>query len=126
MTDIQTNHLKGKAGIKRIIHAAHYSKDGFQAAFIHEAAFRQLLLLHGILLIGGCWLDVDTSIHMMLIGTSFLSLIVELLNSAIEAVVDDISLELRPLAKRAKDLGSAAQMLSLVLLAIIWLMALCA
>ena len=63
---------------------------------------------------------------MVLLAASFGSLIVELFNSGIEAVVDDISLEIRPLAKRAKDVGSAAQMLALTLLAILWAMALCA
>ena len=125
MNEIQSNELKGKKGFKRIINAAYYSRDGIQAGFRHEAAFRQLIVLNGLLILGAFWLDTETNIRMMLIAASFLSLIVELFNSGIEAVVDDISLQLRPLAKRAKDVGSAAQMLALILLAILWLMALC-
>jgi len=83
------------------------------------------LLLHAVLLIIVCCADFDLSVRMVLVFASFFSLVVELFNSAIEAVVDDISLELRPLAKRAKDIGSAAQMLALTLVFILWLMALC-
>ena len=81
--------------------------------------------LHGVLLIAVWFIDVEPVVRMVLLAASFGSLIVELFNSGIEAVVDDISLEIRPLAKRAKDVGSAAQMLALTLLAILWAMALC-
>ena len=111
---MEHNELKGKKGFKRILNAAGYSADGLQAVFRYEAAFRQLLLLHAVLLIMVCCADFDLSVRMVLV-----------FNSAIEAVVDDISLELRPLAKRAKDIGSAAQMLALTLVFILWLMALC-
>ena len=126
MQEIATNELKGKRGLQRVINAAGYSKDGLAAAFRHEAAFRQLVWLHAVLLLAVWWLDVEPAVRMVLVLASFVSLIVELLNSGIEAVVDDISLEIRPLAKRAKDVGSAAQMLALTLLAILWTMALCA
>ena len=122
---MEHNELKGKKGFKRILNTAGYSADGLQAAFRYEAAFRQLLLLHAVLLIIVCCADFDLSVRMVLVFASFFSLVVELFNSAIEAVVDDISLELRPLAKRAKDIGSAAQMLALTLVFILWLMALC-
>lgn len=122
---MEHNELKGKKGFKRILNAAGYSVDGLQAAFRYEAAFRQLLLLHVVLLIMVCCADFDLFVRMVLVFASFFSLVVELFNSAIEAVVDDISLELRPLAKRAKDIGSAAQMLALTLVFILWLMALC-
>ena len=122
---MEHNELKGKKGFKRILNAAGSSVDGLQAAFRYEAAFRQLLLLHAVLLIIVCCADFDLSVRMVLVFASFFSLVVELFNSAIEAVVDDISLELRPLAKRAKDIGSAAQMLALTLVFILWLMALC-
>ena len=125
MQEIATNELKGKRGLQRVINAAGYSKDGLAAAYRHEAAFRQLVWLHAVLLLAVWWLDVEPAVRMVLVLASFVSLIVELLNSGIEAVVDDISLQLRPLAKRAKDVGSAAQMLALILLAILWLMALC-
>ena len=126
MQEIATNELKGKRGLQRVINAAGYSKDGLAAAYRHEAAFRQLVWLHAGLLLAVGWLDVEPAVRMVLVLASFVSLIVELLNSGIEAVVDDISLEIRPLAKRAKDVGSAAQMLALTLLAILWTMALCA
>ena len=116
--------LKGKRGLRRIVNASGYSRDGLIAAFRHEAAFRQLVVLHTILIICAIFGHFETAIKMLLIGASFLSLIVELLNSGIEAVVDDISLEIRELAKRAKDVGSAAQMLALILTAIFWLIAL--
>lgn len=125
MQEITTNELKGKRGLQRVINAAGYSKDGLAAAYRHEAAFRQLVWLHAVLLLAVWWLDVEPAVRMVLVLASFVSLIVELLNSGIEAVVDDISLEIRPLAKRAKDVGSAAQMLALTLLAILWAMALC-
>lgn len=125
MQEITTNELKGKRGLQRVINAAGYSKDGLAAAYRHEAAFRQLVWLHAVLLLAVWWLDVEPAVRMVLVLASFVSLIVELLNSGIETVVDDISLEIRPLAKRAKDVGSAAQMLALTLLAILWAMALC-
>lgn len=122
---IETNALKGTKGIQRIINAGRYSIDGLKAAWHHEAAFRQLCLLHGILL-AAVWLpDFGANTRMILIAASFFSLIVELLNTGIEAVVDYISLDLHPLAKRAKDVGSAAQMLALILLAVLWCVALC-
>lgn len=122
----QHNDLKGKRGIRRIINAAGYSRDGLREAWRHEAAFRQLTVLHGILLPALCFTDFEPSVTMLLAAASFLSLIVELFNTGIEAVVDYISLDKHPLAKRAKDVGSAAQMLALTLLALLWLMALCA
>lgn len=124
MSEFEINDMKGKTGWKRIINAIVYSKDGLCAAFKHEAAFRQLIVLNGILLIAVWVLNVSISIRMILILGSFLSLITELFNTGIEAVVDYISLEKHPLAKRAKDVGSAAQMLALILLAILWCMAL--
>ncbi|MDO1509158.1 MULTISPECIES: diacylglycerol kinase [unclassified Neisseria] len=116
--------LKGKSGVKRIINAAGYSKDGLRAAYRHESAFRQLIWLNGILLVLVFVLDFGPATRMMLIIGSFLSLIVELFNTAIEAAVDHTSTARHELAKRAKDAGSAAQMLALALLAVLWFMAL--
>ncbi|MDO5069929.1 MAG: diacylglycerol kinase [Neisseria zoodegmatis] len=115
--------LKGKRGVKRIINAAGYSKDGLRAAYRHESAFRQLIWLNGILLVLVFILDFGPATRMMLIIASFLSLIVELFNTAIEAAVDHTSTARHELAKRAKDAGSAAQMLALVLLVVLWFMA---
>ncbi|WP_037585532.1 diacylglycerol kinase [Stenoxybacter acetivorans] len=116
--------IKGKTGIRRIINACGYSLAGFRAA-CSEAAFRQLLWLNGVLLILVLVLDLGVSSRMMLVMASALSLIVELFNTALEAAVDYTSTEYHPLAKRAKDVASAAQMIVLILLAILWLLALC-
>ena len=105
---------QGKTGIKRIINAAGYSITGFKSAFRYEAAFRQIVLLNIVLLPINLWLNLSKLEHIVLILVGMLGLIVELFNSAIEAVVDRISLERHPLAKNAKDMGSAAQFVLLV------------
>lgn len=115
--------FKGKGGLRRIINAAGYSRDGLRAA-LGEAAVRQLLMLHVPLVLLVFFLDAGVAVKMVLLFASFFSLIVELFNTAIEAAVDHTSLARHPLAKRAKDLGSAAQMVALTLLALLWLMAL--
>ncbi len=110
----------GRSGIRRIIYTAIYSRDGFVAAFRSEAAFRQLLVLHGALVLVACVLDVNAIERAILLAVCLISLLVELLNSAIEAVVDRISLEIHPLSKRAKDMGSAAQTIALLMVAAVW------
>ena len=110
-------------GLQRIIKAAAYSRDGLLAAG-KEAAVRQLLLLHAPLIGIAFFLDVSVSVKMVLVLASFFSLIVELLNTALEAAVDHTSMEIHPLAKRAKDIGSAAQSVALGMVALLWLMAL--
>lgn len=112
--------MKKNTGIKRIILAAGYSLLGFKAAFRHEAAFRQELLLAIVIIPLAFWLDVEPLQRVLMIAALFLVMIVELLNSAIEAVVDRIGLEKHELSGRAKDLGSAAVLGSLLLLAYIW------
>lgn len=112
--------MKGKTGLKRIMLATGYSAKGLQAAFIHEAAFRQELLLTIILIPLACWLNVETTQRMLMISSLFLVLIVELLNSAIEVVVDRIGTEHHELSGRAKDIGSAAVLIALLLTAYIW------
>jgi len=112
--------LKGRTGLTRILNATGYSMAGLKAAFTGEAAFRQLVLLNLVLIPIAFWLDVSRVERAVLVAVVFLGLIVEILNSAIEATVDRISLELHPLAKRAKDMGSAAQFLSLSLIALVW------
>lgn len=113
--------MKGNRGVKRILLAVGYSAKGLRAAFIHEAAFRQELLLSAILISLAFWLEVQLNERLLMISSLFLVLIVELLNSAVEAVVDRIGSEWHELSGRAKDLGSAAVFLSLVLTAYIWL-----
>ncbi|PLX96729.1 MAG: diacylglycerol kinase [Desulfuromonas sp.] len=107
-------------GLKRIFLAAGYSLSGLVAAARHEAAFRQELLLALVLIPLACWLDVTSMERLLMITAVFLVLIVELLNSAIEAVVDRIGHERHELSGRAKDMGSAAVLVSLLLTAYIW------
>lgn len=115
---------KGKSGIKRIINAFGYSKDGLAAAYRYESAFRQVLWLNLILIVLTFILNFDSATKMLLIIASFVSLITELLNTAVEAAVDHTSTEKHELAKRAKDAGSAAQLLALTMLGIVWAIAL--
>lgn len=112
-----------KAKLQRIRNAAGYSRDGLQAAS-EEAAVRDLLVLHIPLICMVFFLNTSLAVKMVLIFASCFSLIVELLNTAIEAAVDHTSTERHPLAKRAKDIGSAAQMVALLMVALLWLMAL--
>ena len=115
---------KGKSGIKRIINAFGYSKDGLAAAYRYESAFRQVLWLNLILIVLTFILNFDSTTKMLLIIASFVSLITELFNTAVEAAVDHTSTEKHELAKRAKDAGSAAQLLALTMLGIVWVIAL--
>ena len=110
----------GATGLKRIINAAAYSWHGLKATFIHEAAFRQELLLCCILLPLALFMTNDGVERALLIGSLLLVLIVELLNSAVEAVVDRFGGEIHELAGRAKDIGSAAVLLSLINVLVIW------
>ncbi len=112
--------FKGKSGLVRILNAFGYSLAGLRAAFRHEDAFRQECLLAAVLIPLALLLPADGVGKAMLVGSVFFVLVVELLNSAIEAAVDRVSLERHRLAKRAKDIGSAAVMLSLLNLALVW------
>jgi len=116
--------FKGKTGLQRLINAARYSLEGFAAAARHEDAFRQELMLAAVLVPLGLWLGNDGVERALLAGSMLMVLVVELLNSAIEAAVDRVSLENHDLAKRAKDYGSAAVMLSLAMTAGVWLLVL--
>ncbi len=120
MTAPAKSPYKSRGGARRIWHAARYSLSGFALAFRHEAAFRQLLLLAAVLIPVALLLPASPLEKAVLIASVLLSLIVELLNSAIEAAIDRISLDHHPLAKQAKDMGSAAQMLGLVNIAVVW------
>lgn len=114
------NAHKGRTGLRRVWNALFYSLAGLKAAFRHEDAFRQELLLAALLIPLGLWLGPDGVARALLVGSVLLVLIVELLNSAIEATVDRISLQDHVLAKRAKDIGSAAVLLALVNGALVW------
>ncbi len=110
----------GITGMRRILHATRYSAQGFVHAWRHEAAFRQELALTAVLLPLALWLGRSMIEVLLLIGTCLLVLIVELLNSAIEATVDRVGQEQHELSGRAKDLGSAAVFLSLLLVSVTW------
>lgn len=111
---------KGKTGLRRLWNAFGYSLAGFRAAYKHEDAFRQEIHLAVVLIPLALWLPATHIGKALMIGSVLLVIIVELLNSAIEATVDRISLENHDLAKRAKDIGSAAVLVSLINVAIIW------
>jgi len=115
---------KSKPGIKRIWQAVFYSLDGLAAAFEHEDAFRLEVVLALALIPLAFSMHVGAISKALLIASVILVLIVELLNSAIEAITDRVSLENHVLAKRAKDFGSAAVMLSLINAAVVWLLVL--
>ncbi len=117
---------KGKTGLVRLWNALGYSLAGFRAAYKHEDAFRQEVLLAIILIPLALWVPVSFLGKALLIGSVLLVIIVELVNSAIEATVDRISLENHDLAKRAKDLGSAAVLVSLGNVVVIWALVLLA
>ena len=116
--------FKGKTGIRRLVNAMGYSLDGLTSAWRLEAAFRQVLMLAMVGISIAFYLPLEPWAKSLLILTHLIGVIVELINSAIEAAVDHTSLEQHPLAKRAKDLGSAAQLISLTALALIWALAL--
>lgn len=110
----------GNRGITRVIKAAGYSFKGFRAAWMYESAFRQELALASILIPVAVWLGRTSFETAVLIATLFAVIIVELLNSAIEAVVDRVGDEPHPLSGRAKDLGSAAVFLSISMVILVW------
>ena len=107
-------------GITRIIKAAGYSWQGLKAAWHNEAAFRQEGVMTVIAIALACWLDVDPVTRILLIGSVVLVMIVEILNSAIEAVVDRVGTDYHELSGRAKDMGSAAVLIALILAAATW------
>jgi diacylglycerol kinase (ATP) len=112
--------FKGKQGLTRLINALGYSRDGLASAWKHEAAFREEVLLAVVAIPLGLWLGQGGIEKALLVGSILLILIVELLNSAVEAVVDRVSGEHHELSKRAKDIGSAAVLITLLLAAAVW------
>ena len=112
--------FKGKTGFTRLMNAFGYSVDGFKAAFKHEDAFRQEVFLSIVLIPLGLYLGKTGVEKALLVAVVLLVLIVELFNSAIEAAVDHTSLERHRLAKRAKDIGSAAVFLALTIAVSVW------
>jgi diacylglycerol kinase (ATP) len=113
---------KGQTGLRRVISATRNSFDGLAAALRHEDAFRQELVLAAVLVPVGLWLGRTGLERALLVASVLFVLVVELLNSAVEATVDRISFDNHRLAKRAKDIGSAAVMLALATAASVWLL----
>jgi diacylglycerol kinase (ATP) len=116
--------FKGKTGLRRILNAFGYSLAGLSAAYRHEDAFRQEALLALVLIPLALFLPASGLGKALMIGSVLLVLIVELLNSAIEAAVDRVSLENHRLAARAKDIGSAAVLMSLLNVVVVWMLVL--
>jgi diacylglycerol kinase (ATP) len=112
--------FKGKTGVTRIFQAFFNSLAGLRDAWRHESAFRQEILLAAILLPAALAVPVTGPERALLVATVLLVLVVELLNSSVEAAIDRISLDRHQLSRRAKDLGSAAVLVTLVLLATVW------
>jgi len=112
----------GNQGVQRVINAVGYSWAGLKAAFMHEAAFRQELCLFALLIPIALWLGNSGVEQALLISSLFLVLIVELVNSAIEAIVDRIGPELHELSGRAKDIGSAAVLVAIINVLVVWLL----
>ncbi|WP_300451131.1 diacylglycerol kinase [Accumulibacter sp.] len=117
---IDENPFKGQTGLRRVWKAYHYSLAGLRAAYRGEDAFRQEVLLAALLIPLAFWLSPDRVGRALMIGSVLLVLVVELLNSAIEAAVDRVSLDRHPLAERAKDIGSAAVLLALLNVLAVW------
>ncbi len=122
MHDVPTGESphKGKTGLKRVWNALFYSIDGMSAALRHEDAFRQEVFLAALLIPAALFTPANGIGKALMIAAVLLVLIVELLNSAVEAAVDRISLENHTLAKRAKDIGSAAVLLALINVPVVW------
>lgn len=112
--------FKGKTGVARIVQAFLNSLAGLGDAWRHESAFRQEILLAAILVPVACVVPATGPERALLVGSVLLVLVVELLNSSVEAAIDRISLDRHSLSKRAKDLGSAAVLVALALLAVVW------
>jgi diacylglycerol kinase (ATP) len=118
--DQPSSEFKSKGGLKRVVSAFKYSVDGFKTAWQHEHAFRQELMVAVPATVVALLLKISAFQKLALIAVLGLVLLVELLNAAIEAVVDRVSLERHPLSKAAKDLGSAAVAMAITMAAATW------
>ncbi len=116
--------LKGKTGLTRVVNAFFYSMAGLRAAFRGEAAFRQEVLLGALLIPLAFFMPVSGIGKAMMIAAMLLVLITELLNSAVEVLADRVSTEKHELIKKAKDIGSAAVLIALVNVPVVWLLVL--
>jgi len=121
---MQESPFKGKTGVQRLWNALNYSLQGMASALRHEDAFRMECVVAALLIPASFFIPASGTERALMIASVLLVLIVELLNSAVEAAVDRISLENHLLAKRAKDLGSAAVFLSVINVGVVWLLVL--
>ncbi|WP_300964546.1 diacylglycerol kinase [uncultured Helicobacter sp.] len=119
-TNPQRNDKKGKRGLKRLYNAFFFSLDGIKAAWQEEEGFRQVLSIGIMLSIIACFIAQSWLELILLVLPCVLSIIVELINSAIENAIDFTSLEIHPLAKKAKDMGSAIQLIACLFVAFVW------
>jgi diacylglycerol kinase (ATP) len=119
-TELPESPHKGQRGLRRLANALFYSLSGLRLAFLHESAFRQEVALAAVLVPIACVIDVSAVERVLLIASVLLVFVVELLNSSIEAAIDRIGLDIHRLSKRAKDLGSAAVLVALLMLATTW------
>lgn len=126
MSSSEESPFKGKTGLRRIWNAFNYSLAGLRAAYRHEDAFRQEVWLALILIPAALLIPATAVGHAVMIASVLLVLIVELLNSAIEAAIDRISLDHHRLSKRAKDIGSAAVLIALLNVIAVFGLVLCA
>ena len=117
---LEESPFKGKTGISRVVQAFYNSLAGFADAWTHESAFRQEIILAAIMVPAAVMLPVSPVERALLLAVVLLVLIVELLNSSVEAAIDRISFEHHSLSKRAKDIGSAAVFVSLCLTVLVW------
>ena len=120
MSDLPESPHKGQRGLQRLLNALFYSLSGLKIAFEHESAFRQEVALAVFLVPVACIVPVSPVERVLLLASVLLVFVVELLNSSVEAAIDRISFDTHRLSKRAKDLGSAAVLVALVMLAITW------
>lgn len=120
MKDQVSEFKSNTNGLRRVINAFGYSVEGFKAAWEHEFAFRQEVVVFILASVLALVLPVSAFQKLVMINVMLLVLLVELINSAIEAVVDRVSLERHPLSKRAKDLGSAAVAVSILIAGLTW------
>jgi diacylglycerol kinase (ATP) len=118
--DAAASPFKGKTGVVRIWHAFFHSCAGLADAWRHESAFRQEVVLAVILIPTACAIPLAPIERALLIASVLLVMVVELLNTGVEVAIDRISFEHHSLSKRAKDIGSAAVLVALVLLACVW------
>ena len=121
---MSTNQYKGRTGLDRVIKATGYSMAGLRMAYRGESAFRQEVWLAVVMIPAAFWVGTTWIEVALLVGTVMLVMIVELLNSGIEAAIDRVSFEVHDLSKRAKDLASAAVFMSLLLCTGVWIAAL--